>query len=112
MAVIDEVFLETLSRECREKKAAVVALVELVDGPTPGTAPKAISDAAAWVHKSFCVYRTGMADNDANLPRLARIEHDFIAAIGALNFDDQKRQLRQALRAIEALIISPDDRDF
>ena len=103
MAVIDEVSPDVGAQECRERKsAAVSALAELVDGPPSRRTPLTIADPAAWVHKSFYLYRSGMADNDASLPRLARIEHDFIAAIGALNFDDQKRQLRQALRAIEA----------
>ena len=107
MAVIDEVSPETLWRECQEKKAAAVAaLTELVDGPGSRRTPLTIADPAAWVHRSFYLFRSAMADNDPDLPRLARIEHDFIAAIGALNFDDQKRQLRLVLQAIEAFASS------
>lgn len=43
-----------------------------------------------------------MRDNDPSLHRLARIEHDFIAALGALNFGDQARQLRQAFKDIQS----------
>ena len=103
LAVIDEVSPEDWAQECLEKKvSAVVALVELVDGPSPDKKPHVISDAAAWVHTAFYTYRSGMSDDDPYLSRLARIEHDFIAALVALNFDDQKRQLRQALKAIRA----------
>ncbi len=102
-AVIDELSPDALMRESLEKKvSAIKALVELVEGSSPGKKPHVISDAAAWVHTAFYTYRSGMADNDADLPRLARIEHDFIAALVALNFDDQKRLLRQALLAILA----------
>ena len=101
MAVIDELSPDALLRENREKRvSAVKALVELVEGGQPGEKPRLINDAAAWVHTAFYTYRSSMADNDVDLPRLARIEHDFIAALVALNFDDQKRQLRRALLAI------------
>ena len=103
MAVIDELSPDTLVRESQEKKvSAIKALVELVEGSPPGEKSHVISDAAVWVHTAFYTYRSGMADNDAHLPRLGRIEHDFIAALVALNFDDQKQQLRQALLAILA----------
>ncbi len=103
VAVIDELSPEAAIRESRETKvSAIKALVELVEGAPPGAKAHVIKDAAAWVHTAFYTYRAGMADNDADLPRLARIEHDFIAALVALNFDDQKRQLRQALLAILA----------
>ena len=103
MAVIDELSPDAIMRERQEKKvSAIKALVELVEGATPREKPHVISDAAAWVHTAFYTYRSGMADNDADLPRLARIEHDFIAALVALNFDDQKWQLRQALLAMMA----------
>ena len=103
MAVKDALSPHTLARENQEKKAsAVQALVELVEGSVPGEKPREITDAAAWVHTAFYTYRSAMADNDANLPNLARIEHDFIAALVALNFDDQRRQLRRALLAIVA----------
>lgn len=102
MTLVEDASPEDRMRECRERKAkAIAALTELVDGPSSRRIPVTIADPAAWVHKSFYLYRSGMDDNDPGLPRLARIEHDFIAAIGALNFDDQKRQLRQALRALE-----------
>ena len=103
MAVIEEVSVARVTRERLESKAsAIAALVELVEGPPSDEKPRVIHDAAAWVHTALYTYRSAMADNDSDLPRLARIEHDFIAALGALNFDDQKRQLRQALRAIQA----------
>lgn len=108
MAVIDELSPDALLRENREKRvSAVKALVELVEGAPPGEHPRAIPDAAAWVHTAFYTYRSAMADNDVDLPRLARIEHDFIAALVALNFDDQKRQLRRALLAILAFPQTP-----
>ena len=100
MTVVDDVSPESIARERQaQKAAAIAALTELVDGPSSRRVPLTIADPAAWVHKSFYLYRSAMDDNDPDLPRLARIEHDFIAALGALNFDDQKRQLRQALRA-------------
>lgn len=103
MAVIDELSPDALARENRDKKvSAVIALVQLVEAPVPVGKPPVISDAAAWVHTAFYTYRSAMADNDPDLPRLARIEHDFIAALVALNFDDQQRQLRQALLAMLA----------
>ncbi|WP_309723161.1 hypothetical protein [Armatimonas sp.] len=60
------------------------------------------------MHTAFYTYHSGMTDDDPHLPRLARIEHDFIAALVALNFDDQKRQLRQALNAIRAFPGTPN----
>ena len=103
-AVIEKVPAEQHVRESLEAQAsAIAALTELVEGPSPDEKPRVINDAAAWVHTAFYTYRTAMADNDPGLPRLAHIEHDFIAALAALNFDDQKRQLRLALRAIQAL---------
>lgn len=102
-AVIDEQLPIALLRQSQEKKtSAVEALIELVEGAPPGKVSRVISDPAAWVHCAFYTYRSGMADNDDGLPRLARIEHDFMAALVALNFDDQKRQLRKALLAILA----------
>ena len=102
-AVIDRLLPDALVRESQKKKASAInALIELVEGASPGKQPRAISDPAAWVQCAFYTYRSGMADNDDGLPRLARIEHDFIAALVALNFDDQKRQLRRALLAILA----------
>lgn len=101
IAEIGERSPDVLLRQRPEKKvAAVKALVELVQGAAPGEKPRVITDAAVWVHTAFDTYRSAMADNDADLPRLARIEHDFIAALMALNFDDQTRQLRRALLAI------------
>ena len=108
MAVIDDLSPAALVRENREKKAsAVQALVQLIEEPMPAGTPPVITDAAAWVHTAFYTYRSAMADNDPELPRLARIEHDFIAALVALNFDDQRRQLRQALLAILAFPMTP-----
>ena len=102
-AMIDEQLPIGLLRESQEKKtSAIEALIELVEGAAPGKVPRVIADPAAWVHCAFYTYRSGMADNDDGLPRLARIEHDFNAALVALNFDDQKRQLRKALLAILA----------
>ena len=101
VAMIDKLSPDDLLRENQEKRvSAVKALVELVEGSPPGAKSHVITDAAAWVHTAFYTYRSAMADNDFDLPRLARIEHDFIAALVALNFDDQKRQLRRALLAI------------
>ena len=87
--------------DLEKKLSALNALVELVDGPPAGEQPRVISDPAMWVHTAFYTYRSALADNDPLLPRLARIEHDFIAAMMALNFGDQKRQLRKALRALQ-----------
>ena len=102
-AVIDEQLSISLVRESQDKKmSAIEALIELVEGASPGRVARVISDPAAWVHCAFYTYRSGMADNDDGLPRLARIEHDFMAALVALNFDDQKRQLRRSLLAILA----------
>lgn len=81
---------------------AVLALAELVDGPLPGQEPRAIPDPEDWVHRAFYWYRSALVDDSPHLPRLARIEFDFIAALGALNFDDQKKQLRRALEAIRS----------
>ena len=82
-----------------KQAAAVVALAELIEGSTPGQTDL-ISEPAIWVHTAFYTYRSGMDDNDPRLPHLAFIEHQFIAALGAMNFGDQMRQLHQALRAI------------
>jgi len=103
MHVFDDLSPAALARENLEKKAsAIKALMQLVEGSDPvGKAPL-IRDAAAWVHTAFYTYRSAIADNDPTLPRLARIEHDFMAALVALNFDDQWRQLRRALVAILA----------
>ena len=103
MALIDQLSLEALASENRHTVAlAVNALMQLVEAPGADGPLVVIKDAAAWVHTAFYTYRSAMADNDPGLPRLARIEHDFIAALVALNFDDQQRQLRQALLAILA----------
>lgn len=84
--MIDELSPHSLARENQTKKAsAVQALVELVEGPKAGEPPRVVTDAAAWVHTAFYTYRTALADNDADLLKLARIEHDFIAALVALN---------------------------
>ena len=103
MALIDQLSPKALARENRETKAsAVTALMQLVEAPGADGTLVVIKDAAAWVHTAFYTYRSALADNDPGLFRLARIEHDFIAALVALNFDDQRRQLRQALLAILA----------
>lgn len=102
MALKENVLPDAQVWQSLEKRASAVnALVELVDGPAPGK-PYLIADEAAWVHTAFYTYRSGMDDNDPAMPRLARIEHNFIAALGALNFGDQMRQPRQALIAIHA----------
>lgn len=102
-AAVYESLSNAMERGAQAKKlSAIDALIELVDGAVPGKKPREISDPAAWVHCAFDTYRSGMEDNDAGLHRLARIEHDFIAALEALNFDDQKRQLRRALLAVLA----------
>ena len=103
MAITAELTSDEWERECFGKREmAVGALVEMVDGASPGDTPRAIPDPVAWVHTAFYLYRSGMGDNDPKLPRLARLEHDFIAALGALNFDAQERQLRMALQAMRA----------
>lgn len=79
----------------------MAALAELIEGPTPGQ-PDRISEPAIWVHAAFYTYRSGMDDNDPRLPQLALIEYQFIAALGAMNFDDQMRQLHRAVKAIRA----------
>lgn len=86
--------------ETEKKIAGVRALTQLVDGPTPGQ-PAPVTDPRAWIHTDFHTFRMGMHDNDPSLPRLARIEQDFVAAIGALNFGGQMRQLRQAMNATQ-----------
>lgn len=108
MDVIDELPPGAPARESLEKKvSAIKALVQLVEDSEPvGKAPL-IKDPAAWVHTAFYTYRSAMADNDPTLPRLARMEHDFIAALVALNFDDQRRQLRRALVAMLAFPKAP-----
>lgn len=80
--------------------AAVNALRLLVEGPGAGTADP-VRDAKTWVHRAFHTYRSAMPDNHPGIPALARIEHDFIAALEALNFGDQTRQLRQAFGALQ-----------
>lgn len=83
-----------------KKLQAVNALRVLVEGPGAGKSDP-VDDAALWVHTAFQTYRDAMPDNHPALHPLARIEHDFIAALGALNFDDQTRQLRQAFTALQ-----------
>ena len=102
-AGIDDPLPESMVWAIQAKKtSAIEALIELVDGAAPGKPPREISNPAAWVHCAFDTYRSGMDDNDTGLHRLARLEHEFIAALEALNFDDQKRQLRRALLAVLA----------
>lgn len=84
-----------------KKLAAVNALRLLVEGPGPGK-PDPVKDAKTWVHTAFHDYRSAMPDNHPAAHDLARIEHDFIAALCALNFDDQMRQLRLAFKAIQS----------
>ncbi|RYD70752.1 MAG: hypothetical protein EOP84_26155 [Verrucomicrobiaceae bacterium] len=83
-----------------KKLQAVNALRLLVEGPAAGK-PDPVGDATTWVHIAFHTYRNAMPDNHPALHPLARIEHDFIAALGALNFDDQTRQLRQAFQSLQ-----------
>ena len=83
-----------------KKLSAVNALRILVEGPGAGK-PDPVSDATAWVHTAFQTYRSGMPENHPDTYPLARIEHDFVAALAALNFDDQSRQLRQAFTAMQ-----------
>lgn len=83
-----------------KKLSAVNALRILVEGPGVGKSDP-VGDASEWVHTAFHTYRSGMPDNCPDIYPLARIEHDFIAALGALNFDDQSRQLRQAFTAMQ-----------
>ncbi|MEI6099685.1 MAG: hypothetical protein WCS20_15610 [Alphaproteobacteria bacterium] len=96
-------------RECKTRRRRAVAdLVELVNGAAPGQEPQSISDPILWVHQAFDRYRSGMADNDRRIYDLAKIEHDFIAALCALNFDDTTRQLRLAVKALRAFARLPD----
>ena len=83
-----------------KKVAGMKALRLLVEGPGSGNADP-VTDAKAWVHTAFHTYRSGMPNNHPDMYPLARIEHDFVAALGALNFDDQSRQLRQAFTAMQ-----------
>lgn len=83
-----------------KKLSAVRALRLLVEGPRAGNEDP-VTDGKAWVHTAFHTYRSGMPDNHPDIYPLARIEHDFVAALGALNFDDQSRQLRQAFTAFQ-----------
>ncbi len=83
------------------KLSAVNALRLLVDGPGPGK-PDPVTDAQVWVHSAFDTYRSAMPDNHPTSHDLARIEHDFIAALCALNFDDQMRQMRLAFKAMQS----------
>ena len=83
------------------KLAGVNALRLLVEGPGEGK-PDPVKDARAWVHCTFEVYRSGMPDNHPAAHELARIEHDSIAALYALNFDDQTRQLRLAFKDMQS----------
>ena len=79
-----------------EKKLAGLNALRLrVEGQPVGQ-PDPVEDGKAWVHTAFDTYRSGMNDNDSSLCRIAQIEHNFIAALCALNFDDQTRQLRLA----------------
>lgn len=81
------------------KLSGLNALRVMVEGPPRGQLDP-VGDGKTWVHAAFHTYRSGMGDNDPALPRIARIEHDFIAALSALNFDDQTRQLRLAMRSL------------
>jgi hypothetical protein len=83
-----------------KKLQAVNALRLLVEGPGVGK-PDPVKNAQTWVHTAFHTYRCAMPDNHPAANDLARIEHDFVAALGALNFDDQTRQLRQAFKALQ-----------
>jgi len=83
-----------------KKLAAVNALRLLVEGPGAKEADP-VRDGRTWVHIAFHTYRMGMPDNHPGILPLARIEHDFIAALSALNFDDQTRQLRQAFSTLQ-----------
>ena len=100
-ALKESLLVDWFSEAEEAQESAVNALIELVEGPMPGR-PDPVRDPAIWVHTAFYTYRSGMDDNDPTLPYLARIEHDFIAALGALNFGDQMRQLHQALKAMRA----------
>jgi hypothetical protein len=83
-----------------KKLSAVNALRLLIEGPVAGKSDP-VRDANAWVHTAFHNYRSAMPDNHPAAPVLARIEYDFIAALGALNFDDQAKRLRQAFMAMQ-----------
>ena len=83
-----------------KKLSGLNALRLLIEGPQVGK-PDAVRDAKTWVHTAFHTYRSGMPDNHPGIHPLARIEHDFVAALGALNFDDQARKLRHAMAALQ-----------
>lgn len=76
---------------------AISNLTELVDGPEQGARAQLIRDPILWVHTQFDLFRTVMPDNDGRIVALARIEHDFIAALCALNFGDQRKQCMRRL---------------
>jgi hypothetical protein len=100
-ALKEALFADWPDANLEKRASAVAALAELVEGPTPGQLDL-IGEPAIWVHTAFYTYRCGMDDKDPRLPHLAFIEHQFIAALGAMNFDDQMRQLHRALKAIRA----------
>ena len=98
MAMTETFAPATWQHKCIEAKhAAIGNLIELVDGPEDGAEAQVISDPVLWVHRQFDLFRSALPDNDRRIVSLAKIEHDFIAALCALNFDDQQRQLRAAL---------------
>jgi hypothetical protein len=100
-ALKESLFADWPDANLEKQAAAVEALAELIEDPTPGQ-PDRITEPAIWVHTAFYTYRSGMDDNDPRLPQLAHIEYQFIAALGAMNFDDQMRQLHRAVKAIRA----------
>lgn len=83
------------------KLAAVNALRILVEGPGVGTS-NPINDPEDWVHRAFQTYRSGMPDNHPSSYELARLEHEIIAALSAMNFDNQGKQLLIAFKAMES----------
>lgn len=83
-----------------KKLSGINALRLVVEGAEAGT-PDPVRDARSWIHAAFCTFRSGMPDNHPGIHPLARIEHDFVAAVSAMNFDDQARQLRQAFNAMQ-----------
>jgi hypothetical protein len=100
-ALKESLFADWLDANSEKQAAAVAALAELIEGPTPGQLDR-FREPATWVLTAFYTYRSGMDDNDPRLPDLALIEYQFIAALGAMNFDEQTRQLNRAVKAILA----------
>ncbi|MEO6300580.1 MAG: hypothetical protein ABIO62_13240 [Paracoccaceae bacterium] len=101
----DRVLARWLQEQTQKRLRAVGYLIELVNGPLEGERPTEITDPISFVHQAFDLYRAGLPDNDMCISDLARVEHDFIAALCALSYDAQRKQLRAALKTMK--VFSP-----